>query len=206
LDLPVRVGARADMDIVEKVPAVYDPDGTFNRWDFILYEAVQHFNVHSSVPRLLAEIDGALSNTSFGHWKTRMGFRESAIEKCSKENAHDIEKAKTEEKQRFSKEFMSKLSVVLDGIERGPRGIRLAQKLMRARGRSSPDEIRGNVQKFIEREFQRVAGNILPKVLEVCFESDHPGLLRIFFSVHDPSHAHNLCYVWAGIPTRGIAL
>ena len=61
------------MDIIEKVPAVYNGSGRFSKYDFILYEGVQHYNVHRSIVQLLAEIDKAFhdNDRAFEEWKRR---------------------------------------------------------------------------------------------------------------------------------------
>jgi hypothetical protein len=45
----IRIGAREDMDDIIKISAIYNEDGTFHPFDFVLYEVIQKFNQHHSI-------------------------------------------------------------------------------------------------------------------------------------------------------------
>jgi len=200
--LPVRVGAREDMDIMEKVPALYNSNGMFDRWDFVVYEAVQHFNVHGSLVHLLAEIDEALSDKNFEDWKMRLGFQTTAIEDCRTKFAEEIENAKGETDETSRRTFLMKVFSALDRIEYGESGARFARMLAHSQHRRSADDIRADVQEFVEGEFRQVTKDAWLRILEVYFEVDKPRLMRIYLQVRDLKKKDALCNVWIGIPTR----
>jgi radical SAM enzyme (TIGR01210 family) len=202
VQLPVRVGAREDMDIIEKVPAVYDSNGMFNKWDFILYEAVQHFNVHGSVPHLLAEIEGALSDRSFEDWKLRMGGQMTAIEGCRKALADEIDRAKSQTDERSRRAFLMKVFSALDRVEYGEKGSQFARRLVRGCTRVSADKMRTDVQQFVEGQFREIMKDFWLQVCEVHVEADRPQLLRIYFQLRDLTKQDALYNVWAGIPSQ----
>jgi len=202
VEIPVRIGAREDMDIIEKVPAVYDTSGMFNKWDFILYEAVQRFNVHRSLEYLLSEIDDALSDKSFDDWKVRLGLHNTAIEECRESLRDAIEGVKNENEERSRRAFLMKLFAALDRIEYGERSVQFAIQQYRQRRRRSPKERGYIVQNFVESEFREVMKDFWLRVREVRFEKDGLRLARVYFQIRDLKQKDALYNVWAGIPTK----
>jgi len=72
-----RFGSRQDMHVPEMIPGVYDYNQygaiyMFNQIDFVLYNAVQQFNVHKNVKRFINEIRIAFENQSYNIWKDDM--------------------------------------------------------------------------------------------------------------------------------------
>lgn len=199
--LPVRVGSRNDMDVIEKVPAVYDKNGMFSKWDFVLYEAVQRFNVHGSVERLLLEIEDALSDKSFHDWKQRLGLQVTAIEACCQKYAFEIEQLKGRTDNRSKKAFFSQVFSALNRIEYEVKGMWFAKILAHRQGRYTAEEIKAEVQEFIEGEFQEVTKDVQIKVVDVYFEVDGTRLMRICLQIRDKKKKDALYDVWIGIPT-----
>ncbi|OHB67579.1 MAG: hypothetical protein A2Y77_10015 [Planctomycetes bacterium RBG_13_62_9] len=199
--LPVRIGAREDMDIVQKVPALYNADGMFNKWDFVLYEAVQHFNIHRALPRLLAEVDEMFSDTSFDIWKKHLGLTSSAIDDCRARLAPEIVQAKQGSDERSRSVFLGKIFAALNRIEYSEKGRRYARTLARRTRRHGTEEMRASVERFVRGEFRRIAKDFWVRVQDVYFEVDEPQLMRVSLQVRDLSVKGSLYSVWTGIPT-----
>lgn len=199
--LPVRVGTREDMDIFEKVPAVYHANGMFSKWDFILYGAVQHYNTHGSPARLLAEIGDAVSDRSFPAWKARLGLRTTAIEQMRSSLAEDIAGIQSERGGRARRAFLRQVFAGLERLEYGGRSLRFAREL-RGRGRLLPDaDLVAGVHRLVESELSQVLSGFSLKVLDARLERDAPGLLRICLQIKDSTTRDSLHHVWFGIPT-----
>lgn len=202
IHIPIRIGAREDMDIIEKVPAVYDINGMFNKWDFILYEAVQHFNVHNSLVILLAEIDEALSDKSFDDWKLGLGLDWTSIEECRKLFADEIQRIKNGRDEQSRQAFLMKIFAGLDRIEYRERARHFGRLLFRKQRRQSIDEVKLKVKEFVESEFRQVMKDFWMNVIEVRFEKDKSCLARIYFQIRDLKKKDSLYSIWAGIPTK----
>lgn len=202
IKLSVRVGSRNDMDVIEKVPALYDSSGMFSKWDFVVYEAIQHFNVHGSVERLLTQIEGAFSDKSFENWKQQLGFQTTAIEECRKEFAGEIEQLKGKTDERSRQAFLLQVFAALDRIECEERGVQFAKMLAYSHGRRGTEEVRAAVQEFIAGEFRQITKDVWLRILDVYFEVDGLRLMRICLQVRDTKKKDALYSIWIGIPTQ----
>lgn len=202
INLPVRIGSRNDMDVIEKVPAIYDPSGMYSKWDFVVYEAVQYFNMHGSVERLLAQIEGAFWDKSFEDWKQRLGFRTTAIEMCRKNFTNEIEQIKNEPDEHSRHAFLLQVFAALDRIEMGEREIRLVKKIADSYDRRCTEKIKTEVQKFIAGEFVKTMMDVRLKVLDIHFEEDGLQLMRIYLQLRDTKRKNALYSLWIGIPMQ----
>ncbi|MCP4349471.1 MAG: hypothetical protein GY795_28655 [Desulfobacterales bacterium] len=201
IDIQTRIGAREDMDIIEKVPGVYDANGMFNKWDFIIYDAVQSFNCHNSIPELLAEIDDAFSDTSYQLWKEKLGNGQLSIEFCRKSLINDINEIKNKSYYQDRRNFLMKVFSALDRIEYGAESISFVQNLSKVKNKIESEKLLSEINKFVEKQFRQVLTDIWVKVIEVNFERDKLKLLRLFLQVRDLRHRELIYTMWAGIPT-----
>jgi hypothetical protein len=202
IQLPVRVGARDDMDIIEKVPAVYDDHGRFHKWDFILYEAVQHFNIHGNLVVLLAEIEEAISEKCFKDWKLDLDIRVSAIEKCFGVLRKEIEQVNEHAEFKARQLFLKNVFDILDAIEYNERSLKFARKLRGRMKRISMDQIKSEVHQYFESRFRERMQNLSIRICEVHLEIGEPRLLRVHFQLRDLSKQKLLYNIWVGIPTK----
>jgi radical SAM enzyme (TIGR01210 family) len=203
--ISIRIGAREDMDIIEKVPAVYDANGMFNKWDFIIYDAVQNYNIHHSISQLLSDLDEPMtSDNSFNLWKRENNFDNTAIERILKASEIEIEKNKS---TTFYKERRNFLLMLFDGlniIEYGAESISFAKKLYKHKKSIHSEEMKQKISKFIRKQFRKKMTNFSVNVLEANFEKDNLRLLRIFLEVRDLRQRESVYSIWAGIPTKEI--
>ncbi len=202
--LPVRVGAREDMDVIEKLSAVYNRSGRYSKCDFILYEGVQHYNAHGSVARLLVEIDKAFHDPdgTFQDWKFSLGLQntKTAIEDCLEAFSGEIRQFKDEPAEASRREFLHWIYEGLERIEYGHDEARFARRLY-GKWRLTPERAREDVEQLVRRVFAEVAKGVWVEILELYFERDRPGLLRIRLRIRDAKTMDTLYNVWAGIPT-----
>lgn len=63
----LRIGAREDMDEIIKVPAIYRKDGRYDKFDFILYNALQFFNQHHNLARVYSTLKKLYSHQLHKH-------------------------------------------------------------------------------------------------------------------------------------------
>ena len=185
----VRVGAREDMDLFKAVPCIEYDIGMLSRIDFLVYTAVQQFNKHHDIIRLLADIEPAFKDVSFKEWMTANKIQKPNLTKLYKKHIKDIKIIQEREKYSKRNKFLEKLFNCLDEIEYGEKTQLLASagKIM-------------ELDKFIESLIKEHLENTSVKInSQELLESDLK-LLRMNLNIYskEMNEKHS---IWIGIPT-----
>jgi len=212
----IRIGAREDMDIIEKVPAVYCQDGTFNRYDFWIYDAVQRFSADKDILALLCDIQRVLEGersldrdengdekTSFKVWKRDTRINEPAIDTCLDLLKGQIARKRRSRRQKLREAFLDSVFKVLDRIELPASSQTFARELR------CEDSEEKSKKKAIERFINKHVKSVLSSKYEtdvrmIFFERAGRRLLRVYFQL---INAEDKCLhdIWVGIPTEPAA-
>lgn len=200
LSTNIRIGAREDMDIIEKVPAIYNRDGTFNQYDFWVYYAVQQFNSDHDFVRFLANIQVVLErDESFMDWKRQVGIDMPAISKCIESLAIEIDTVRNQDSQKRMEYFLLQVFDVLDMIELIPESHEFARTLKKQKKLDLETQKR-RIEEFINDKFRQSISNVYAEVNMFFFERDNRHMLRVYFQLRN--FMEKTSYdIWVGIPT-----
>ena len=197
----IRIGAREDMDIIEKVPAIYNHDGTFNQYDFWVYDAIQKFNLDKDFKRLLADIQVVVEEDydSFSRWEKKI--HKSMIPYYLNLFEEEIKEIRNEENQKRREIFLHNLFVVLDKIEL-KKDFHLFAKKLKKEQKTERKIIQNKIEiKINEKVKEVMPGFYEAKVNAHFFEKDKPQMLRVYFQLRNAAErsSHD---IWVGIPTQ----
>jgi len=203
LESNIRIGAREDMEIIEKVPAIYREDGTFNQFDFWVYDAIQRFNADHNILRLFADIQAVFEGdqeNSFQSWRNGTGIETPAISICIDLLQKRIRRYRNKKKQKDREYFLHELFKALDTIELDNSSYSFAKSLKKSS--ESKENIKEDIELFINKAIQKILGrNYEAEINMFFFERDEREMLRVYFHLFNVSDkcVHDL---WAGIPTK----
>ncbi len=188
LDLLV-IGAREDMDVFKAIPAIEYDIGQLSKIDFLVYGAIQQFNKHRKMTRLLADIEPAFKDRSFKEWMNKNKIKKSAIQKLREKYSAEIKVIQSEPRYLKRTEFFEKLFDCLDKIEYGKKTQDLA-----AHGK-----IR-ELNKHIKSLLKENLGNITVYIGNQELLDYGLKLLRMNINIHSKeiNEKHS---IWLGIPT-----
>lgn len=202
IKISARVGAREDMDVVEKIPGVYTVRGRLDDYDFVIYDSIQDFNINGSLPEMLLRIEEALKDPSFLAWKETLNKSTTAIEKCCKELDSEIGICRNNELIQDKMRFLKHVYRALDLIEYGGESIKYAKKLYKKKNKITAEEVKDRVTDFVQKQFTEIIDSLQVKVLDLFFERDSVNLLRVNIQIRDLNRENAVTSVWAGIPTK----
>ena len=200
----VRVGAREDMDVIEKIPAVYDPNGLFNKYDFVLYEAIQWYNEHQSLTYVLADVADAMKQRGFERWRAALGLEETAIERCSSALADEIKKQEESVEHKQRKIFLAQIFNVLSHIEYDQESQKFAKAIVKRIDWRDKKAFRAEVDEFVDTRFREILQDVGVEVIDFNLERDHPKLLRLYIGIRHLNTKTESYDVWVGIPTVSV--
>ena len=185
----VRIGAREDMDLFKAVPCIEYDIGMLSRIDFLVYGAVQEFNKHKNIIRLLADIGPAFKDVSFEEWIEANKIQKPNLMKLYEKHIKDIKIIQKKEKYSKRNEFLEKLFNCLDEIEYGEK----TQLLANAGKIIELDEF---IKSIITKNLENVSIKISSQEL---LESGLK-LLRMNLNIYskEMNEKHS---IWIGIPT-----
>lgn len=185
----IRIGAREDMDDILKIPAIYNEDGTFHQFDFVLYEVIQKFNQHHDILRVfevLSDVYIFLDNASIIDIKSSLSkfYKNFGIENKAIEKFYELESSKSninrfEIKQEIA--FLKTLSKVLDIMEGyDSNNIKIQNEIIKSL--NSKDKI--NLIKNIEMCFDLVDHNKMIEIyiINIVYNKQN---IQVFFDVKD---------------------
>ncbi len=201
----IRIGAREDMEIIEKVPAIYKPDGTFNQYDFWIYDSIQQYNADNNIIRLLYDVKTVIDKdkeSSYEVWKNKIELDKFAIEECINLQEKKIHKYGKIEQQINRDQFLQNIFNALDTLELDKSSQNFANKF-KSEFLSNIDEeiMKRNLTEFINEKLQSVLGNDYEADVNMFyFEKDNRQMLRIYFQLFDLVKRTSRD-MWAGIPT-----
>jgi len=206
LENNIRVGAREDMDVIEKVPAIYNRDGTFNQYDFWVYDAVQQFNAYHDIYRFFADIMAVIEKSdSYDQWKSKVGIEYPAIKKCIEKYEKEIVEYRLSGARAGREAFLSKVFEVLDEIELEPKSHSFAQKIA-LNIQKHPNKIqviKEDIQIFINDAFHEKMHNSNVHVYMYHLERDSRKMLRVYFQLQNVQD-QTIHDIWVGIPTQNV--
>ncbi|MCK5660270.1 MAG: hypothetical protein KAH86_02850 [Methanosarcinales archaeon] len=201
LSSKIRVGAREDMNVIEKVPAIYNhDDGTFNQYDFWVYDAIQKFNSDKNFIRLLADIQVVIvnDNESFNYWKRRVEIDQPCLLEYLKSEKEAVEEVRKQEYQVRREQFLHKVFEALDKIEIQSGSHGFARKLKKEKKQRL---VKKKIQDYINQKFElTMSGLYKAEVIMFYFEKDRRQMLRVYFQLSnlEIGSSHD---IWVGIPT-----
>jgi hypothetical protein len=198
----IRVGAREDMDVIEKVPAIYNHDGTFNQYDFWVYDAVQQFSANHDFARLLADLQVVQESglSLFDNWKRDAGIGESATAECMKRMEAEIDKVRGGANQKTREQFLKEVFDVLDAIELHRESHEFARRLQEQKKMDS-ERKKSEIEEFVNDKFEPQISEVYAEVRRFFFERDDRQMLRIYVQLRHL--VQRTCHdIWIGIPTR----
>jgi radical SAM enzyme (TIGR01210 family) len=198
----LRIGAREDMAIMKKVPAIYGKDGTFDYFDFWVYDAIQQFNIDHDILRLYAQLRVAYvdSRESFDAWQRYTGIGQPVLLRCLEDFEAEIDAIRKQPEQVKREGFLRAVFRVLDDIQTKKDSRDFARRLKHtAGGNVRPD--REKVQEFVTDKFRAHMTEVVVDVRECYLEDDDRRMLRVYLQLTDlrTRKSHD---IWVGIPTR----
>ncbi|MCP4546735.1 MAG: hypothetical protein GY835_09760 [bacterium] len=218
----VRVGTRGDMDESTRIPGIYRKDGRFDRFDFVLYRALQEFSQHGNLARVFGLVAAAYqakessildSSQSLAGWLGQgCPTGDSAIIKYLKESSGTINEVINDVNLSGEIEYISRLFDVLDRIENHngeTEGSSFRSLVLDWKGELQNAQSIADTEKTtreIEEEINLILHSQLSysqaRVDEVFVEKEGSQVFRIRISVMDllRGGSHE---IWAGIPTQG---
>lgn len=214
----VRIGAREDMDRYFEIPVIYyktgERKGMLSRYDFLIYEAVQNYNIHHNFRKVLIPLlNKALKDSSLDDWKEEIGIKYPFFMRYYDEYKKEIEKEKKKHKDYFdSKENLTnKLVNVLNMIEYGYDFQQLAEEYQK----SGAEEIRilnkitEKIKDLIEKEIGIPHDKIKINDKDIALMQLREDwiLLRMHIKILTQYNGDNDDRsIWIGIPTKRIHL
>lgn len=202
IKVPIRIGAREDMDVVEKIPGVYNAHGRLADYDFIIYDIIQDYNINGDLAPVLLAIEDALVDTSYLGWKENLNVSTTAIEKCCEKYSAQIEDCRNNPVIKNKLRFLRDVYRALDLIEYGGESIEYAKKLYNKKDKLRNKNVKDEVTKFVQDQFDEIVEYMKVQVLDLFFEKDNARLLRINIQVKSMKQEDVVTSVWAGVPTR----
>jgi len=209
----IRIGARDDMDDVLKVPAVYQNDGRYDQFDFILYDAIQEFNKHQDIFKIYAIIKGtypkgiqhltrfrsSLSDWAENDLKTETTSILSFISKYESKIDQSLDAVSTRLEASFLKDTYHALDKI-EGYDIDESSVQKINKIVKNIRWPIEDKAKEQISNVIYQSFHhkdRTLFNI--KVLDTKIEPD--GLIRIFFEAVDFLSGRKFP-IWSGVPSK----
>jgi len=212
----IRIGAREDMEVIEKVPAIYRSDGTFNQYDFWVYDSIQKFNSDHDLIRLLSDVQAVIDkdfDLSFQSWKEQIGLKNTMIDEYLNAKRKTILKYRKKDIHIKREQFMCKVFEFLDALELVEESQNFASNLKNQLKNNSDlandknianinKTIKDNLENFLYDKVKHFFGsNYEIEVLMWFFEKDDRKMLRIYSQLYNISEKciHD---IWVGIPTE----
>jgi len=211
----IRIGAREDMEVIEKVPAIYRNDGTFNQYDFWIYDSIQKFNSDHDIIRLLSDVQAVKDKDidfSLQSWQDHIGLESSMIDEFLKIKEKKIVKYRKKDIQIKREIFMCKVFEFLDALELVEESQSFASNLKTQHINNSDSiekystdyssSIKDNIENFLYDKVKIFFGsNYEIEVMMWFFEKDDRKMLRIYSQLYNISEKciHD---IWVGIPTE----
>jgi len=214
----VRIGAREDMDRYFEIPVIYyktgERKGMLSRYDFLIYEAVQNYNIHHNFRKVLIPlVNKALKDSSFDDWAKEIGIKYPFFMRYYDEHKTEIENEREIHKDYFdSKENLTnKLVKILNMIEYGHDFQQLAEKYQKsgAEDRRILNEITEKIKGLIEKESGIPHKKIKINDQDIALMQLREDwiLLRMHIKILAEYNGDNDDRsIWIGIPTKGIHL
>ena len=215
----VRIGSRNDMDDSTKIPAIYGEENRIDKYDFVLYGALQAFNYHRDLLQiftLLIEVYKK-NNVSLMHYSqslrkwigTNFPDGDSNILKYLETNQNQFDDtilsaALTDEIQYIA--IIFKILDIIEGyFDEGDSFLDLAaewkKRLAEVKSVNDQNVIVGDIQSKINRLLHTRLKYSQIYVDEVYTESKESELLRLMMRVTDLLRIRTY-EIWAGIPTK----
>lgn len=204
----IRVGTRYDMGIIQKIPAIYNSDGSLSIVDSLVYESVQSFNNHRSVSKLANEIRTILmiSSDSFNDWAYSMScdgmdtiiptFIEDMVI-CSEGNRVSQYNAK----RRLVYENICRLRLDVEG---DAKIIMLASELKYNRYSSLISRISKDIEERVSCTCGRYFLHSRVRIEKHFFEEGAAGRMIIYAKIltHNSNYAGSVINVWFSVSTK----
>lgn len=217
----VRIGAREDMDRYLEIPAIYHKRGSkkgmFSRYDFLIYEAVQNYNIHHNFTRTLIPLaetvfkDPALS--TLDEWKEEIGIEEPFFMRYLDEHKEELVDEREQNREFFDFKYAltNKLVRVLNMIEYGIEFQKLAEEyqINASERMQILNEITTKIKDLIEEELgvPREIIKINDKDIALMQTHEDWKLLRMHIKILAKHNGHeDDRSIWIGIPTKRIHL
>jgi len=192
----IRIGAREDMDDIIKVPAIYNEDGRYDQFDFILYDSIQQFNHHHDIFKLYAMIENTYKgglyelinqDNAFNNW-IRADYKDNTVSIVDfiKENMKSIKQATCVRITTLESKFLRIIYQALDLIEGyspDTRYIKRLTKLLSTNIYPYKKEISIKVKDLLYDAF-RLDDNFLYDITVEDIKRETHGF-RIFFEIRD---------------------
>ncbi|MGE5340479.1 MAG: hypothetical protein ACM3SY_03265 [Candidatus Omnitrophota bacterium] len=205
----LRIGAREDMDRYFDIPAAYykqgDKRGMLSRYDFLLYEAVQEFNIHHDFFRTLIPLAHIFHDTSLDHWQSEIGLDEPVFLRLIRDHHPTIALIREQKKEYYDQKdlFTTKLTDVLTRIEYGVHFQELAQQYSHSQNYGDLEQLTRDIKDLLHREL-----DILPKHIKInnkfiAFIHNELRILRMHIKiVVKHNDFQDVRSIWIGIPSK----
>ncbi len=219
----VRIGAREDMDLYLEISAAYREHGPkagmLSQYDFVLYAAIQEYNEHGDICRLMLDIEMAIEeDPCFAEWKQSLGLTHPTLLRLYESLADPIARKRRIEADRYEarETFMRGLFHSLDQLEYGRDFQELARQVTLEEepgngtpidgGAASPSdcaliEIYDKVRRLLDGT--RGVTSFRLNTADTAKLHDSLGLLRLHIKIvvdFGAFHHPNIS-LWLGIPT-----
>ena len=213
----VRIGAREDMDRYLEIPAVYHREGEqrgmFSRYDFLIYEAVQSYNIHHNFKKtLIPLVETVFKDSSLftlDEWRRDIGIEEPFFMRYLEEHKEEIREEREQNKEffDFKDDLTGKLAKVLNMIEYGAEFQQLAMKYQQTATKRTQvlNEITTKIKDLIEEEIEIPRDIIKINDKDIALMRTHGDwkLLRMHIKILAKCNEYeDDRSIWIGIPTK----
>lgn len=206
----IRIGGREDMHVSKSIPAVYDSKfgslGMLSKIDFRLYYAVQKFNTHKNITRLLEDIKTCLNTESFKKWKEEeINLLSPQIVKDAEDLIADIKPDRVEE------EFLNGLEEVIENFEYSESSQSFIKVLSAEFNviEDAKQKILDYILEKIHQKFEFIQREHVELISIEYIKNEHknikkPELFRLEISIFNPV-TKKIYDIWTFIPRQAIS-
>ena len=195
----IRIGAREDMDIIERVSGIYNLDGTFNQYDFWCYDAIQKYNCGNNFIQFISNIFFIIENDdSFYKWKLDNNIVNSVIQECFEKYLDEIHKYRKSRLQIEYEKYYTSIYRVLDELELTENSHKFALKFRKENPLMTPKGLK-DLEVFISQRFSAIPHTQIV-VNNYYHEKTLRKILRVYFDLINFEN-HEKHDIWIGIPT-----
>jgi radical SAM enzyme (TIGR01210 family) len=142
----VRIGSREDMDVFKDIPATHYKIGMLSRYDFIIYDAVQKYNQHHNISKMLSDIETALKDRSLEDWQNDTEIKNPVFISLFEKYREKIEEHKNTTEYKKRERFLNIIFVILDKIEYSEESQRKAREIWS----KNLNKSKKSIKKYIE--------------------------------------------------------
>ena len=211
----IRIGTRGDMDDSAKMPAVYGKDGRYDKYDFVIYKAIQSFNQHGDLSRTFSIMASVykLEGTTIDNYSESLVCwiskffpkNDSNIQRYLAENEVSIEEIQQEKKINEDAMYIHKLFKFLNYVE-GHEGedyvnwaVSWNEKIEKCSSPEKYEDILREITECLEKTLKVFVKYSKLTVEEVYIEKVNERILRVKMHIFD-SIKLNSYEVWSGTP------